>query len=174
MAEGIETLVTSQMEAALGVWSEPMYSHPISTSDIRRWAIANYYPEPPPRLFWDEGYASTTRWGGIIAPPEFNPFAWQIDTPQDRQFWHSDNNLPRPSIPRDPNTPGGQGMNGGQDDRYGVPMRPGDVIKETFALARWDERIGRLGLTLFTFTEIRWENQQNALVRLRTTINVRY
>ena len=65
-------------------------------------------------------------------------------------------------------------MNGGQDDRYGVPMRPGGVIQETFALARWDERQGRLGLTMFTFTEIRWKNQHDELARLRTSINIRY
>ena len=174
MAEGVETLVTPQMEQALGVWSEPMHSHPISASDIRRWAIATHYPQQPPRIFWDDEYAKATRWGGIIAPPEYNPFAWQIDTPQQRHFWDADNNLPRPQLPADLNAPGGHGMNGGQDDRYGVPMRPGDVIKETFALARWDERQGRLGLMIFTFTEIRWENQRDELVRLRTSINIRY
>ncbi len=174
MAEGVETLVTPQMVEARGVWSEPMYSHPISASDIRRWAIATYYPERPPPLFWDEDYAKTTRWGGIVAPPEFNPFAWQTDTPSERRFWDADNNLPRPQLPPDPDTPGQQGMNGGQDDVYGVPMRPGDVIKETFTLRDWNERTGRLGLTLFTFTEILWENQRGELVRRRTSVNIRY
>ena len=174
MAEGVETLVTPQMREALGVWSEPSWSLPIETSDIRRWAIATYYPERPPHLFWDEEYAKTTRWGGIIAPPEFNPFAWMIDTPKERRFWDADNNLPRPSLPPDPNVPGQHGMNGGQEDVYAVPMRPGDTIAETFALTKWDERTGRLGLTLFTYTEIRWENQHGELVRTRTSINIRY
>ena len=139
MAEGVDTLVTPQMREALDVWSEPSWSLPIEASDIRRWAIATYYPEKPPRLFWDEEYAKTTRWGGIIAPPEFNPFAWQIDTPTGRQFWEADNNLPRPQTPPDPNAPGQHGMNGGQDDVYGVPMRPGDRIAES---VRADE-VGR-------------------------------
>ncbi|HZU76165.1 MAG TPA: MaoC family dehydratase N-terminal domain-containing protein, partial [Dehalococcoidia bacterium] len=55
------------------VWSEPRYSPPVSLSDIRKWAIAVYWPEVPPRIFWDEEYAKTTRWGGIIAPQDFNP-----------------------------------------------------------------------------------------------------
>ena len=109
MAEGVDTLVTPQMREALDAWSEPSWSLPIEASDIRRWAIATYYPEQPPRLFWDEEYAKTTRWGGIIAPPEFNPFAWQIDTPTGRQFWEADNNLPRPQTPPDPNAPGQHG-----------------------------------------------------------------
>ena len=65
-------------------------------------------------------------------------------------------------------------MSGGQDEGYGVPMRPGDVIKETFTLRDWNERSGRLGLTLFTFTEILWENQRGELVRRRTSVNIRY
>ena len=32
--------------------------------------------EMPPPLFWDEEYARTTRHGGVVAPGEFNPFAW--------------------------------------------------------------------------------------------------
>jgi len=43
-------------------------SYPITVSDIRRWAMAVYYPEEPPRLFWDEEYARATRHGGIVAP----------------------------------------------------------------------------------------------------------
>jgi hypothetical protein len=34
-------------------------------------------PEPPPREFVDADYA-TTRWGGLVAPREFNPFAWMV------------------------------------------------------------------------------------------------
>ena len=32
--------------------------------------------KPPPREYWDEEYAATTPAGGIVAPEEFNPFAW--------------------------------------------------------------------------------------------------
>ena len=43
--------------------------------------IAVYWPDEPPRLYWDEEYARTTKWGGIIAPQEFNPFAWPPERP---------------------------------------------------------------------------------------------
>ncbi len=53
-------------------------SFPVSSSDIRRWALASALPpEPPPREFVDADYA-TTRWGGLVAPREFNPFAWMV------------------------------------------------------------------------------------------------
>src|SRR5688572_17916445 len=57
-------------------YGDPMVSLPIETSDIRRWAAAIYWPEEPPPLFWREDHAAATRHGGIVAPEEFNPFAW--------------------------------------------------------------------------------------------------
>ena len=71
--EPIPTLATPEMETARGVWGEQRLSHPIGISDIRRWAIGSYWPEKPPPLFWDEEYAKGTKWGGLIAPTDFNP-----------------------------------------------------------------------------------------------------
>ena len=75
------SMVSADMIERKGVWSEPRLSYPVAASDIRRWAIAVYWPERPPPLFWDEEYAVTTRWGGIIAPQDFNPFAWPVGRP---------------------------------------------------------------------------------------------
>ena len=52
--EAMETLVTPQMVTSKGVWGPETVSHPVSLSDIRKWAIAVYWPETPSRLFWDE------------------------------------------------------------------------------------------------------------------------
>ena len=78
MATGVDTLISAEMEAAKGKWGEPRTSPPISASDIRKWAIATYWPDTPPAIYWDEDYARTTRWGGLVAPPDFNPFAWPV------------------------------------------------------------------------------------------------
>ncbi|MEX0942550.1 MAG: MaoC family dehydratase N-terminal domain-containing protein, partial [Pseudomonadales bacterium] len=134
---------------------------PISRSDIRKWAIATYWPEKPPRIYWDEDYAKTTRHGGIIAPPDFNPFAWPVE---------------RPTRPAGGGA-GGRGrtgLNGGQTDTYGVPMRPGDVIHSRSRLKEWNERQGRMGLMLYTFTETEWLNQNDELVRTRISTGIRY
>ena len=64
--------VTPDMVERQGQWSEPRSSYPIGQSDIRRWAIATYWPEKPPPVYWDEEYARSTRWGGIIAPEDFS------------------------------------------------------------------------------------------------------
>src|SRR5580698_7637619 len=74
----VETLVTPEMVEQKGVWLDEETSYPISESDIRKWAIAVYWGETPPRIFWDAEYAKTTRWGGIVAPEDFNPFAWPV------------------------------------------------------------------------------------------------
>jgi len=72
---------TEEMRARIGVESPPRVSPPVDKSLIRIWAISLAWPEPPDPLYWDEEYAKKTRFGGIIAPPYFNPFAYQM-TPE--------------------------------------------------------------------------------------------
>ena len=43
-------LVTPDMRERRGVWGEERTSPPVAESDIRRWAIAVYWPETPPRI----------------------------------------------------------------------------------------------------------------------------
>jgi hypothetical protein len=169
MAEATEaaaSMVTPDMVERKGVWSEVRTSPPVAVSDIRKWAIAVYWPEQPPRLFWDEAYAVTTRWGGIIAPQDFNPFAWPVERPT-------------MGVPTTPGAGAGHRtprhvMNGGQSDTYGVPIRPGDVIASRARLRDWEERPTRLGETLFVFNETEWTNQDDELVKLRVSTTIRY
>lgn len=74
-----DTYITDDIRNMLNVERDVLTSPPISEGDIRKWAIAVYWPDTPPRQFWDAGYAESTRWGGIVAPEEFNPFAWPIE-----------------------------------------------------------------------------------------------
>jgi acyl dehydratase len=162
MATGVETLISPAMQEAKGKWGETRRSPPIALSDIRKWAIATYWPETPPQIYWDEDYAKSTRWGGIIAPPDFNPFAWPV-------------RRPRPAAMAEP--AGGvrlTGMNGGQTDTFGVPMRAGDVISARSRLQDFNEREGRFGLMLYSFTENEWTNQRGEFVRRRISTSIRY
>ena len=79
---GERSLLTDDMRAAVGQEFRWVTSFPISANEIRRWAIVLYYPRTPPPLFWDDEYASTTRFGGIVAPEDFNPFAWMTADPR--------------------------------------------------------------------------------------------
>ena len=166
MSEELETLVTEEMTAAKGVWGAETRSHPVTESDIRKWAIATYWPEKPPPIYWDEEYASNSRWGGIIAPRDFNPFAWPVDQPPG----------PRSVGAQPGQTPkkGENVLNGGQADTWYKPIRPGDVLTSRTRLSHWDERTGRLGLTLFSYTEVEWRDQHDELVRRRISTGIRY
>ncbi len=166
--EAVETLVTAEMVASQGVWGPETVSYPVSLSDIRKWAIAVYWPENPPRLFWDEEYARTTRREGIVAPEDFNPFAWAIETA-----------LPLPLMlpSAEPGSTPGKGanvLNGGQAETFFTRIRPGDVITQRSRVADWNERTGRLGLMLFLRLETEWRNQRAELVKRRMATIIWY
>jgi N-terminal half of MaoC dehydratase len=168
-----KTSISAAMQAAIGGELGRSTSFPITDSDIRRWAVAIYYPEDPPRLFWDADYAAQTSYGGIVAPEEFNPFAWMTaDGPR------------KASVSHDPDlteiTLGIEGpglkfqLNGGSEVEYGVRMRPGDVVSSVRSLAGYSEREGRLGLMLFTVSQDVWTNQNNEVVKTTKSTLIRY
>lgn len=161
-----ETLVTQQMLDSKGVWGSESTSYPVSDSDIRKWAIAVYWPDTPPRIFWDADYAKTTHWGGIIAPEDFNPFAWPPQRPAGAASMGP--------VPGQAPKKGENILNGGQTDTFFAPIRPGDVITSRSRLSHWEERQGRHGLTIFVYNETEWHNQKGELVRRRISISVRY
>jgi len=137
-------------------------SYAVCENDIRRWAIATFYPELPPAEFLDESQALRGPWDGMVAPRDFNPFAWTRCTPPDTYPWMRGMG----------SEPGRRGLNGGQRNRYFAPIRPGDVITSVVMLADAYEKQGRLGPMLFLVDEARWTNQRGELVRIgqRTTI----
>ena len=156
------TLLTPELERMLEVWDSPVQSAPIEFSEIRRWAIAVYWPETPPRLFWDLEYARQTAWGGPIAPREFNPFTWPPQRPPD-----APNRKPKPGV-------GERMMHAGNIERYGAVMRVGDVITARSALVKLEEKTGRMGLTLYRYHESRWMNQKGEFVKSKTLVSVQY
>ena len=159
------TYVTPQMREAQGEWGEARVAPPITETDIRRWAMATFYPQQPPRIYWDADYAASTRWGGIVAPPDFNPFAWPVERPEGGQAGLAGQHPEGKPL---------TGMNGGQTDTYGAPMRPGDVISARSRLVDWWEREGRLGHTLYVRSETEWRNQRDEHVKTRLSISIRY
>lgn len=173
----MRTLITDEMRGIVGVVMEEETSFPIAASDIRRWALAVYYPEIPPPEFWDEDDPATLAAGGITAPDEFNPLAWM---PQ----------LPKPAT----STGGARGKVGafelalGVDPpdfravlqgeiraRYGeARMRPGDVIHSATSITAYTEREGRMGLQLYTTLSEELTNQRGEWVKTVDTVFVRY
>lgn len=157
------TYITDDIRKMLNVERDVMISPPISESDIRKWAIAVYWPETPPRQFWDADYARTTRWDGIVAPEEFNPFAWPIERKEAVRLGGP--------IGKEP---GQRVLNGGSEARYAMLMRPGDVIRSGTKLVDVYEKTGRLGLMMFLINEITWTNQNDDLIKVDRKTSIRY
>ncbi|MEU6644423.1 MaoC family dehydratase N-terminal domain-containing protein [Saccharomonospora sp. NPDC046836] len=172
-----ETNISPAMREAVGTELLRQVSHPVSESDIRRWAIAVYWPDPPPGHFLDEQTAARTAHNGTVAPEEFNPFAWTV---AERSTTHPSTRLSsndpdhleeQAGIPG----PGLEFMlNGGLDTEYGVPMRPGDVIASVRRLGPYTERAGKLGLMLLSRTEDTWTNQRGEFVKRVVNTIIRY
>jgi N-terminal half of MaoC dehydratase len=162
----MRTNVSDAMRGALGNLLTRRISHPVSESDIRRWALAVYWPEKPPRAFLDAAHA----------PEEFNPFAWAIAASESTGKASSDAN----SADRTEQLAGVPGpglqfqLNGGMETEYGAAIRPGDVITSENRLESYSEREGRLGLMLFTVTEDTWTNQDGAVVKRTRSTLIRY
>jgi hypothetical protein len=172
--EGATTHISPAMAAAVGRQLSRQVSFPVAASDIRRWALAVAYPDPPPPLFWDEAYAATTVHGGIVAPEEFNPFAWMVAEPAGpARAPQADPGLTERSLGLEPPAVTFQ-LNGGLEVDYGVRIRPGDVITSVSTLGGYRERPGRLGLMLFTDLVTTWTNQHDQLVRRSRATVIRY
>jgi hypothetical protein len=170
------THITPQMRDVVGLELRRSTSFPITDSDIRRWAIAVYYPEPAPRLFWDPAYAAGTAHGGIVAPEDFNPFAWLTQTEADAGVVaRSTGAFLGPEETLGIEKPDTKSLiNGGTEVEYGVRMRPGDAITSVSTLAGYAEREGRLGLMLFTTSEDTWTNQRGETVKTSRSTLIRY
>jgi hypothetical protein len=171
------TYINDSMRAAVGRVTARQVSYPVSESDIRRWARAVYWPEVPPRLFWDKEYAERSRHGGIVAPEEFNAFAWMVaekdDPPSAVQLAPIDPNRMEKLLGIEP-PPVQNQLNGGMEVTYGVRMRPGDVVTSVTRLAEYQEREGRHGLMLFTFSEDTWTNHRGEMVKRTRSNHIRY
>lgn len=158
-----DTYITHEIRQWLDVERDVVISPPISENDIRKWAIAVYWPETPPKKFWDAKYAAASRFGGVVAPEEFNPFAWPVQRIEAVRLGGD--------IGKEP---GQRVLNGGSEARYVIPMRPGDVIRTGTKLVDVYEKTGRIGLMMFLINETTWTNQTCAVVKVDRKTSIRY
>ena len=169
------SVISEEMRAAVGRELGRRVSYPVAESDIRRWALAVHYPDRPPRQYWDAAYATSSGFGGLVAPLDFNPFAWLSAEPG---FSGPEADGNDPDMTEKTLGIAGPGLkfqlNGGLSAQYGVRMRPGDVITSVRRLDAYAERAGRLGLMLFTTFVDDWTNQRGQLVKRTSLSLIRY
>jgi hypothetical protein len=162
-----QTHISDEMRAAIGRTLGTRTSYPISASDIRKWAIAVYFPDAPPERFVGAGGTDAP----LTAPEEFNPFAWAAPgrTPKkpDVSAAFLENQLGITPPPLD------TVLNGGSVVEYGVPMIEGDVITATNRLDSYTEKQGKRGLLLFSSMKDEWVNQRGDMVKRTTSTVIR-
>jgi hypothetical protein len=170
--------ISEAMKAAVGTVTGRTTSFPITDSDIRRWALAIYWPGKPPALFIDREVAAQSIYGGLVAPEDLNPFGWIVAnhesfTPSTAEL--EKNNPDNPEIALGIAGPGLKfQLNGGLSVQYGVRMREGDVITSESSVGEYSERKGRLGLMLFSRSISTWTNQNGELVKSTANTLIRY
>ena len=170
-------LVRPDMAAVVGRPYGVAYSYPVTASDIRRWAIAVYHPEPPPAHYLDPDAEAA---GRLVAPLDTNVFAWaaarrepnedaiEVDA-RYRAVGAMEQHLgvPPPDLFR--------ALNGGLAVDYtGVRIRPGDVVRSETVIAQYQEKVSRLGPMLVTDTATTWTNQAGERIRTATMSLIRY
>lgn len=163
-------LISAEMRGLIGKVQRRRSSYPISAADIRKWAIAVYYPRPAPDRYMRVGAAAGEP--PLTAPEEFNPFAWAtVDQPGGDGYTG-----PRSLEERAGITPPKINfiVNGGTECEYGAPMQEGDVITAEFGIRSYAQKQGKRGPLLITDTEDRWTNQRGELVRSTIQTLVRY
>jgi hypothetical protein len=169
-----DSYISAAMRDIIGRPFGAARSYPVSESDIRRWALAVYYPEVPPKIFWDAEHAKASVHGGLVAPEEFNPFAWLTAEPgmSTRRVGFDPGHVERTFGVEPP--PLRVNLNAGLTVRYGERMRPGDVITTSSAVQSYDEKTGRMGRMLITVVRTVWRNQDDALVKQTDNTAIRY
>lgn len=165
-------MITADMQDLVGRPHRRVVSYPIARLDIRRWAMATYYPaEPPPR------YADAEP---LLAPREFNPFAWAVADEQ--KFGPAASATPEqlaagaiehllgvepPQLYR--------ALNGGVSCQYGAArMRVGDVITATATIAEYGTKESRLGSMLLTTIDTVLTNHDRQHIRTDRLVLIRY
>jgi acyl dehydratase len=138
----------------IGREMEPVTAPAVGLNDIRRWAMATYWPKPAPAVFLDEDVAAQSPWDGIVAPRDFDPFAWAPNRPWGGDWlWGMGTE------------PGKRILNGGQRNLYFEPIRPGDTITCVRRFVDVVERETKRGPMVFFTSEFRWTNQRDEPVR---------
>ncbi|MCU1483024.1 MAG: hypothetical protein JWQ19_3810 [Subtercola sp.] len=166
-------LLTEAMRAAVGSLIDWRVSYPVDESDIRRWALAVYYPSAPPAVFTDRASAEAS---GVefVAPEEFNPFAWAVaECMRATASRRGDPDALECMLGLPPLAFTTQ-LNGGTSAQYGENIRVGEVIRAESRLTSYSERDGRVGRMLFSVTTATWTNQRGELVRTERATSIRY
>jgi hypothetical protein len=126
-------------------------------------------------VYWDESFASQTKYGGVVAPPLYPSFTSRrppgtpdpLDRFKDDPDWDG---LTGSGGRREPGSlppidlPLNRTLNGGVAAEFFALCKPGDRITGTRRYIDISERTGRSGLMVLIVTETTYTNQDGVLL----------
>ena len=160
-AEGIESVITDEMRAAIGKEGEPATLE-VDKTGCRMFARAVGHTD---LIFYDEEHAKSKGYRGIVAPPGF------LGTP-----------VHKPGSARAPGEMTGRGysipykrvLNGGTEFEYFDTVCAGDLLTARGKITAFNERSGSLGPMLITNRETSYTNQDGKLVAKMYGTTIQY
>ena len=178
-----ESYLTDEIMAMIGVESGITEAWgTVERGALRRFTQAIMDPDP---VYWDDEYASTTRFGGVVAPPLYPSFASRRPpgTPDPLDYFAEDpewdgisggprlnqaSGTGRPLPPVD--LPLKRLLNGGLEAEFFQQAKPGDRIFAKSRYVAFSERESRGGHMVFIVTETTYTNQDDdLLLKVRST-----
>jgi len=160
--------ITDEARAYIGR-TGPTRSVEVTKRDIRRFALAIGDDNP---LYYDEEYARTTPYGGIVAPPSFYCALQLEEEPlEDLEVSGLGKKMGvRMEVPV-PGFPGA--VAAGRRIEWDEPIRPGDTISLNETVTDIYEKQGSRGPMVFIITEWRFVNQRDELCVSETQTLIR-
>jgi acyl dehydratase len=171
-----EPAITDEMRAAIGRESSPRTAwDEVSRGEIRRYAQAVMDPNP---VYWDEGHARGTKFGGVVAPPFLPGKIYRVppDAPdplrEDLGAWDGAHTPRGESDLKIPWPAGWIVLHGSDEAEIYQLARPGDTITSRSKLVDMYERQGRSGRLVMAVTETSYFNQDGDLLYLNRGVSV--
>ncbi len=152
-------VITDKMREIIGKESDPV-TNEVDNTGCRQFARSVGYTDP---IFFDEGYAKSKGYRGIVAPPGFLGHPIVIPGRPSPASPYSQLDIPYKRV-----------LNGGTDIEYLDDVCAGDRLTATSKISDLTEREGKLGPMLIVSTETTYKNQDGKVVAIMRGGAIRY
>ena len=158
----MDSTLPEDVLAMIGV--EKIRQYDVTTRDIKRFSQAIGETNP---IHFDEGYAKSSKYGTIIAPPLFCQMFTFEDVPADR--------LPGDGSPIEIDVPLPAKRTVGGASSYEIfqPIKPGDRITVKSTLKDVFAKQGKSGKLYFVVVETEFSNQEDEPVAKETATYIK-
>jgi acyl dehydratase len=146
------------LQGLMGKKGKPIV-YEVTRTDIRK--IADAVGDRNP-LYWDDEYAARSKYGGIIAPPDF--FGWPVKWGPNLPFVNI-SDLSAILFVEATKAGYHRAINAGMESEFILPIRPGDTLVATSEIVGIEEKEGKKGgKMLISTTETTIVNQNGDVV----------